>query len=127
MGFPIALVLAWAFDITPAGVKRTEPLGTPEGPGRRHPGAIAIFGAGLVMALVVGVVLLFPRGGPALDRDRVVVAVFENQTGDAAFDPLGRMAQDWITQGLARTGFVDVVPTTAALQSYRCIMPSSRT
>jgi len=26
LGFPIALVLAWAFDITPEGVKRAEPL-----------------------------------------------------------------------------------------------------
>src|SRR3954454_6237630 len=26
LGFPIALVLAWAFDITPQGVKRTEDL-----------------------------------------------------------------------------------------------------
>jgi len=25
LGFPIALVLAWAFDITPAGIERTEP------------------------------------------------------------------------------------------------------
>src|SRR5947199_9021527 len=32
LGFPIALVLAWAFDITPQGVKRTEDL--PETPVR---------------------------------------------------------------------------------------------
>ncbi len=27
IGFPIALVLAWAFEITPEGVRRTEPVG----------------------------------------------------------------------------------------------------
>ncbi|UCC74138.1 MAG: hypothetical protein JSV86_06145, partial [Gemmatimonadota bacterium] len=53
------------------------------------------------------------------------VAVFENQTGDPSLDPVGRMAQDWITQGLAQTGLVDVVPTTAALQSYRYVEAES--
>lgn len=30
IGFPIALVLAWAFEITPEGVRRTEPAHSPE-------------------------------------------------------------------------------------------------
>jgi eukaryotic-like serine/threonine-protein kinase len=29
LGFPIALVLAWAFEVTPEGVRRTEPLDPP--------------------------------------------------------------------------------------------------
>lgn len=32
LGFPIALVLAWAFEVTPDGVKRTEALGPTEPP-----------------------------------------------------------------------------------------------
>jgi len=42
---------------------------------------------------------------------RVVVAIFENQTGDKSLDYVGKMAADWLTQGLTRTGFVEVVPT----------------
>lgn len=34
LGFPIALVLAWAFEVTPDGVKRTEALGLTEPPPR---------------------------------------------------------------------------------------------
>jgi TolB-like protein/tetratricopeptide (TPR) repeat protein len=34
LGFPVALVLAWAFDVTPDGVKRTPPLPVMK---RRHP------------------------------------------------------------------------------------------
>jgi tetratricopeptide (TPR) repeat protein len=39
---------------------------------------------------------------PLLDPRRVVVAVFENRTGDPSLDVLGRMAADHISEGLAR-------------------------
>ena len=44
-----------------------------------------------------------------LTERRVVVAPFENQTGDSALAPLGRLTSDWITQGLAEAGFAEVV------------------
>ena len=47
--------------------------------------------------------------------ERVVVAVFENQTGDPGLAHLGPMASDWITQGLAQTGLLDVVVARAGL------------
>ena len=31
LGFPVALVLAWAFELTPTGVRRAEPLPSPSG------------------------------------------------------------------------------------------------
>ncbi|MGD9345823.1 MAG: protein kinase, partial [Candidatus Aminicenantes bacterium] len=62
----------------------------------------------LVTAAII-LVLFLPRG-PSLDPNRVVVAVFENQTGDPKLDPIGRMAADWITQGLSQTGVVDIAP-----------------
>jgi len=40
----------------------------------------------------------------------VLVAPLDNRTGDATLDPLGRVAADWLTRGLARTGLVRVVP-----------------
>ncbi|MDQ6827529.1 MAG: serine/threonine-protein kinase [Gemmatimonadota bacterium] len=42
------------------------------------------------------------------ETQRVAVAPFENRTGDPSLDALGAMAADWITQGLAETGLVDV-------------------
>jgi tetratricopeptide (TPR) repeat protein/TolB-like protein len=39
---------------------------------------------------------------------RVLVIPFENATGDPSLAPLGRMAADWVAQGLAETGSVDV-------------------
>jgi tetratricopeptide (TPR) repeat protein len=52
------------------------------------------------------------RGRSArLDPKLIVVAVFENQTGDPKLNPVGRMAADWIMQGLQQTGLVAVAPT----------------
>jgi tetratricopeptide (TPR) repeat protein len=62
----------------------------------------------LVIAAIA--LVLFIRRGPRLDPNRVVVAVFVNQTGDPTLDPVGHMAADWITQGLSQTGIVAVAP-----------------
>ncbi|HEV2094918.1 MAG TPA: hypothetical protein VGQ82_00290, partial [Chthoniobacterales bacterium] len=34
LGFPVALILAWAFELTPEGIKRTEGDGTEPQPAR---------------------------------------------------------------------------------------------
>ncbi len=51
-----------------------------------------------------------------LDPKRVTVADFDNQTGDAALDPVGRMAADWIIHGLVQTGLVDLVDARSELR-----------
>ena len=79
----------------------------------------------IVVAITVIAVFLYKGGGPELDPDLVAVAVFENQTGDESLDPLGRMAADWITQGLSQTGIVRVVPTTTFLPSTQMAGPKA--
>ena len=51
LGFPVALILSWAYDLTPHGVERTKPLPSVEGAtqGTAHKLELAIIGA-----LVVG-------------------------------------------------------------------------
>lgn len=71
--------------------------------------AFAVVGIALYQGLGPG------AGNPEVDPGRVVVAVFDNQTGDARLDPLGRMAADWVTQALHESGVVDVVPSTIGL------------
>ena len=44
----------------------------------------------------------------------MLVNEFENRTGDPRFEMLGRMAEDWLSQGLLRTQLVDVVDSRAA-------------
>jgi TolB-like protein len=59
-----------------------------------------------------------PESAPL--RPRVLINVFENRTGDPALQPVGRMAQDWLAQGIARAGLVDVVdPRAVFVQTHQ--------
>ncbi|MGD2122958.1 MAG: serine/threonine-protein kinase [Gemmatimonadota bacterium] len=51
------------------------------------------------------------------DSSRVVVLPYDNQTGDADLDPIGRMVAEEITEGLARTGEIQVVPSLMVMES----------
>jgi tetratricopeptide (TPR) repeat protein len=75
--------------------------------------------AALLLLVVVGALGYFltrPKS-PGLDPKRVAVAVFENQTGDPSLDSIGRMAADWVSQGLAHTGAVNVVPASTVFST----------
>ena len=56
---------------------------------------------------------------PRPEGRRVVVGTFDNRTGNRVNDELAIMAADWITEGLQRTGAVEVVPTPTALAASR--------
>ena len=62
----------------------------------------------VILALAAASILLFRGRGPQLDPNRIVVAVFENQTGNPNLDHLGRIAHDWISQGLQQAGDISV-------------------
>ena len=62
-----------------------------------------------------------------LDARRVLVTVFENQTGVASLDSLGRLMADLVAQGLAQLSGVQVVPLTAALVSARDLAAEANT
>jgi len=86
------------------------------------------FARGLPKPAVIGVGALFALGlfGLAyavfswsersdLIENRVLVVVFENETGDPSLDSTGRILVDQINQGLMRTGLFVVVPTPSSL------------
>jgi tetratricopeptide (TPR) repeat protein/TolB-like protein len=79
------------------------------GAGRRRWVFGGLAALGVVALATVAYVWLWPRttSVPAattsgLDPDKVVVAVFANQTGDATLDALGMQISDWVTQNLTR-------------------------
>jgi len=76
-----------------------------------------------VVVAVIAVVAALPRGSDvALDPDRIVVAVFRNETGDQSLDLLGREAGHGITQGIRGAGeFVRFTPWEVALQSFHYV------
>lgn len=94
-------------------------------PGGRRSRRARIWGAAALAAVTIlaGWTLLARRDAsadPALAR--VAVAPFENETGDASLDPLGRMAADWITEGLVRTGLVQVIEPGAAARAATSVV-----
>jgi TolB-like protein len=81
--------------------------------GSRAASVVAI--AVLVLAAVGGAAwyLVGRAADPALQR--VLVVPFENATGDSTLAPLGRMAADWVAQGLAQSSTVQVTADLAAV------------
>jgi hypothetical protein len=74
-------------------------------------------GALSVIAALTLVSLRQPQGSldaHALDARRVVVAPFENATGDSTLAVLGRMAVDRINQGLSDARVAEVFEPLAA-------------
>lgn len=133
LGFPVALFIGWAFDITPEGVRRTAAVAegdagaeaaerASEAPGVRR---IVAVGAITVAAVIGGAFLLFRGGavsggasGGELVAERIAVLPFENRTGDPGLDPVGRLAADWITQGVSRAGIGRVMPLSDLLRTF---------
>jgi TolB-like protein len=86
-----------------------------------------IAAAGAIGIGIATVVARPRRESIAPTRPRIAVQVFDNRTGQAKQDALGFMAADWITEGLQRTGTVDVVPTVTALAAARSMQAASDT
>jgi DNA-binding SARP family transcriptional activator/TolB-like protein len=90
--------------------------------GRRRSGALALFWVTAVLFVGVGAWIVRDRGqarAAVVVPSRVVVAPLENRTGDPALEAVGSMVAEWITQGLLRTGLVQVVDARTMLETAR--------
>ena len=96
-----------------AGVPVTSSV---EAPARRPIRRRWVVGGALAAVAVVAVgAVMLTRSARPLSDQRVVVAPFEDETGDTTLAPLGDMAADWVAGELARTGLVQVVDSRLAL------------
>jgi hypothetical protein len=57
LGFPVALILAWAFELTPQGIKRTEDV-PPHESIRHHTGRKLLAMAAVAAAIALGLVVV---------------------------------------------------------------------
>ena len=98
----------------------------PRAPWRTRGRAVAAI---MVLGAIAAVGAALMRNGqgeePTLDPARVLVDIFQNETGDPALDALGRMAADRVTAGLTFTGFVDVVSIGTPLLSLEPVAADS--
>jgi len=86
LGFPVALVLAWIFDLSSDGIRRTDPTSTS--------GKLIISSATAIMITgTAGVFFYVVEKGIELDPSVVAVMACDNWTGDAGLE--------YVTDGLA--------------------------
>lgn len=110
-------------DQRPEQPSEPQPEPRPDaGPARRSRRRTPIIVAATLLVAVVALVTtlaLARRAESELDAHEVVVAAFDNQTGDTTLNALGQMAADWITEGIAQSGLVPVIDSRSAMASER--------
>jgi TolB-like protein/Tfp pilus assembly protein PilF len=122
IGFPIALVIAWAFEATPEGIQRTEDvdLAVSARQPRKHAWiVVVIVGAALSVGL-----FLFGRysaqtreggrpGGPSLPQKSIAVLPFENLSDEKGAAYFADGIQDEILTKLASIRDLKVISRTS--------------
>jgi TolB-like protein len=117
-GFPIALVLAWAFELTPEGIKRTEEVGPSESI-TQHTGRKIDFVIIGVFALVIAL-LLYDRYRPqktssafTLPEKSIAVLPFENLSEEKTNAYFAEGIQDEILTRLSSVRDLKVISRTS--------------
>ena len=122
LGFPVAAISAWAFEVTPEGIKRTEEAdAVPQGEHRHRR-------AWIYVVLICGAVsaALFCLGRytagskteipDAIANKSIAVLPFENVSEDKAFVFFADGVQDEILTDLAKIADLKVISRTSVMQ-----------
>jgi len=119
VGFPVAVILAWAFQLTPAGVQRDAGSARPSTEGRRPVDRIVVLVLGLALAYFVADKFLFTEhsSGGSLEAS-VAVLPFTNMTQDEGNDPFAAGIHDDLLTHLSRIASLKTTSRTSVLQ-YR--------
>ena len=135
LGFPVALVLAWAFEITPEGIKRESEIEAGQSithkTGRKLvaiTAVLAVIAAGLFVVRLVGTARWAVRSGDddghrsaaslPIPAKSIAVLPFENLSEDKANAYFADGIQDEILTRLARIADLKVISRTST-QRYK--------
>jgi TolB-like protein/Flp pilus assembly protein TadD len=122
IGFPISLILAWAYDVTPQGIRATP---TPSAPGaHRRRNVIMLVATGVVISAAAGFFLL-PRASARKIDKSIAVLPFENLSDDKENAFFADGIQDDILTNLSKIGDLKVISRTSVM-SYRGKAPNIR-
>jgi TolB-like protein len=120
IGFPIALVIAWAFELTPQGLKRTEDVGPAAArPAKSHAWIYVVaIGAALSIGLFfVGRYTASSTSPTSAAGDKsIAVLPFENLSEDKANAFFASGIQDEILTRLAKINSLKVISRTSTQQ-----------
>jgi TolB-like protein/Tfp pilus assembly protein PilF len=125
IGFPVALILAWAFELTPQGIKHTEAVAPDESlmPRTGRKLDFSIIG---ILLVIIGI-FAYQRFGPqkktpaiglGLPEKSIAVLPFENLSDDKANAYFAEGIQDEILTRLAKIGALKVISRTST-QHYK--------
>jgi TolB-like protein/Tfp pilus assembly protein PilF len=124
IGFPIAMLLAWVYEFTPAGIVRTEDLQPVQARAiQRATGRILdfiIIGALLLVIamLVVGRLPFYRQTGESISQKSIAVLPFENLSEDKANAYFADGIQDEILTRLSKIADLKVISRTST-QHYK--------
>jgi TolB-like protein/Tfp pilus assembly protein PilF len=108
VGFPIALTLGWAFDVTPQGIQAT-----PKIPGRhRRRNIVLLIAAGAIISIAAGFFLL-PRASARKIDKSVAVLPFENLSDEKENVYFAQGIQNEILTKLAAVRDLKVISRTS--------------
>src|SRR6201986_4790330 len=115
VGFPIALILAWAFDITSQGIQATPD--TPAPRTRRRRNIIMLIATGVVISAATGFFLLPRVAAHKVDKS-IAVLPFENLSDEKENAYFADGVQDDVLTNLSKIGDLKVISRTSVM-SYR--------
>ncbi len=114
VGFPIALILAWAFDVTPQGIRATPNVAVPRTNRRRN--IIMLVATGVIVSAIAGFFLL-PRISSARKIDKsIAVLPFENLSDEKENAYFADGIQDDVLTNLSKIGDLKVISRTSVMQ-----------
>src|SRR2546421_988722 len=115
VGFPIALILAWAFDITSQGIRATPD--TPAPRTRRRRNIIMLIATGVVISAATGFFLLPRVAAHKVDKS-IAVLPFENLSDEKENAYFADGVQDDVLTNLSKISDLRVISRTSVMQ-YR--------
>jgi TolB-like protein/Tfp pilus assembly protein PilF len=111
IGFPIALTLAWAFDVTAQGIKTTP---TPLPGTHRRRNVIMLVATGVIVSAVAGFFLL-PRASARKIDKSIAVLPFENLSDEKENAYFADGIQDDVLTNLSKIGDLKVISRTSVM------------
>jgi len=115
VGFPIALILAWAFDITAQGIEATPETTVPRT--RRRRNIIMLIATGIVISAATGFFVLPRVAAHKVDKS-IAVLPFENLSDEKENAYFADGVQDDVLTNLSKIGDLRVISRTSVMQ-YR--------
>jgi len=112
IGFPISLILAWAYDVTPQGIRATPTIAALGSHRRRN--VIMLVATGVIISAAAGFFLL-PRASARKIDKSIAVLPFENLSDEKENAYFADGIQDDVLTNLSKIGDLKVISRTSVM------------